>query len=212
MEITVRTAVQCATAKSNELNWNLYAESRLELCPTFTVWAVVLQNETYQSLIEIKIQIEKWRWTFAWHFDSQTLSAIKKTLNLRIELSSMARKSVTFRTLSPYTKHIQAAQLKIRCNQYNVKCRVESYSYVVIEYHFMIILLNRNFVNWALNGSSLIMQLQFPLKIHQTYGIIQSGLDELQDVWANIKINIKMLQKLNCVMRLLLKHIKPAKI
>ena len=79
----------------------------------FTGWVAVLKNETYQSLIEIKIQTENWRWTFAWHYDSQLLSAIKITLNLHIELSSTARKSVTLRTLGLFTQHMLAAQLKI---------------------------------------------------------------------------------------------------
>ena len=74
--VTVQT-VERAAAKRNESNLNFYAESRLVLCTTFTVWAVVLQNETYQSQIEIKIQTENWKWTFAWHYVSQPLSAIK---------------------------------------------------------------------------------------------------------------------------------------
>ena len=45
--------------------------------------------------------------------------------------------------------------------------------YVFIEHQFVVIVLNGNFVNLALNGSSLIVQLQFSLKIHQTCGITQ---------------------------------------
>ena len=37
------------------------------------------------------------------------------------------------------------------------------------------IALNGNFVNCVLNGSSSIVQLQFSLEIHQTYGIMQGG-------------------------------------
>ena len=41
--------------------------------------------------------------------------------------------------------------------------------------HQFIIALNGNFVNCVLNGSSSIVQLQFSLEIHQTYGIMQGG-------------------------------------
>ena len=58
IDITVWTA-EWAAAKRNESTWNLHAESRLELWPTFTVLAVVLHNETYQSLIEIRIHLQK---------------------------------------------------------------------------------------------------------------------------------------------------------
>ena len=41
--------------------------------------------------------------------------------------------------------------------------------------HQLIIALNGNFINCVLNGSSSIVQLQFSLEIHQTYGIMQGG-------------------------------------
>ena len=59
-----------------------------------------------------------------------------------------------------------------------MKLLVESYYYVVIE-HQVIILLNGNFVNCVLNGSSSVVQLQFSFKIHQVYGIMQGCLDKL---------------------------------
>ena len=69
----------------------------------------------------------------------------------------------------PCSKHILAAQLKIGLAQHTPTC---------IEYQF-IIALNGNFVNCVLNGSSSIVQLQFSLEIHQTYGIMQVVLHEL---------------------------------
>ena len=53
--VTLQTGERTA-AKRNKSNLNFYAESRLELCTTFTVWVVVLQNETYQGQIEKKTE------------------------------------------------------------------------------------------------------------------------------------------------------------
>ena len=77
----------------------------------------------------------------------------------------MARKGVTRGTLCPCSKHILPAQLKIGLARHAPTC---------IEHQF-IMTLNGNFVNYVLNGSSSIVQLQFSLEIHQTYGIMQGG-------------------------------------
>ena len=60
-------------------------------------------------------------------------------------------------------------------NHVKCDCCVESYYHVLIKQQFIFVL-NGNFANCVLNGSLLIVQLQFSLKIHlKTYGIMQGG-------------------------------------
>ena len=75
-----------------------------------------------------------------------------------------------------------------------VECQKKTIEIIKFKLYIIHIAPNGNFVNCVLNGSSSIVQLQFSLEIHQTYGVRKVVLHELWDFWANIRGSIKTLK------------------